>query len=95
MEAEYRTVAHEVAEAVWIRQLLAELHRPIEHATVVYCDNISAVYMASNPVQHQRTKHKEIDIHFVREKVALDEVRVLMFRPALNLKISSPRVSPL
>ena len=76
-EAEYRAVAHAVAEAVWIRQLLAELHRPLERATIVYCDNISAVYMASNPVQHRRTKHIEIDIHFVREKVALGEVRVL------------------
>ena len=76
-EAEYRAVAHAVAEAVWLRQLLVELHRPIERATIVYCDNISAVYMASNPVQHRRTKHIEIDIHFVREKVALGEVRVL------------------
>jgi hypothetical protein len=76
-EAEYRAVAHAVAETVWLRQLLVELHRPIGQATVVYCDNISAVYMSGNPVQHRRTKHIEIDIHFVREKVALGEVRVL------------------
>src|SRR4051812_47421242 len=76
-EAEYRAVAHAVAEAVWLQQLLVELHRPLPRATIVYCDNISAVYMASNPVQHRRTKHIEIDIHFVREKVALGEVRVL------------------
>jgi hypothetical protein len=54
-----------------------ELQRPVEHVTIVYCDNISAVYMASNPVQHRRTKHIEIDIHFVRKNVALGEVRVL------------------
>ena len=77
VESEYRAVAHAVAEAVWLRQLLVELHRPLERATIVYCDNISAVYMASNLVQHGRTKHIEIDIHFVREKVALGEVRVL------------------
>src|SRR4051812_28857804 len=76
-EAEYRSVAHAVAESIWLRQLLAELHRPIERATIVYCDNVSAVYMAANPVHHRRTKHIEIDIHFVREKVALGEVRVL------------------
>jgi hypothetical protein len=76
-EAEYRAVAHAVAETVWLRQLLTELHRPIPQATIVYCDNISAVYMAGNPVQHRRTKHIEIDIHFVREKVALGQVRVL------------------
>jgi hypothetical protein len=76
-EAEYRAVAHAIAETVWLRQLLAELHRPLQQATIVYCDNISAVYMSTNPVQHRRTKHIEIDIHFVREKVALGQVQVL------------------
>jgi hypothetical protein len=76
-EAEYRAVAHTVAETVWLRQLLSELHRPIHQATIIYCDNVSAIYMSSNPVQHRRTKHIEIDIHFVREKVALGQVRVL------------------
>jgi hypothetical protein len=76
-EAEYRAVAHAVAETVWLHQLLTELHRPLQQATIIYCDNILAVYMSSNPVQHRRTKHIEIDIHFVREKVALGQVRVL------------------
>jgi hypothetical protein len=39
--------------------------------TIVYCDNVTAVYMIVNPVHHRRTKHIEIDIHFVSEKVAL------------------------
>jgi hypothetical protein len=72
-EAEY----HAIPKNVWLHQLLSELHCPIEHATIIYCDNISAVYMWSNPVQHHRTKHIEIDIHFVREKVALGQVCVL------------------
>jgi hypothetical protein len=76
-EAEYRAVANGVAEACWLRQLLHELHHPLRRASVVYCDNVSAVYLSSNPVQHQRTKHVEIDLHFVRERVALGEVRVL------------------
>ena len=76
-EAEYRAVANCVAESCWLRQLLTELRRPPTHATVVYCDNVSAVYLSSNPVQHQRTKHVEIDLHFVRDRVALGEARVL------------------
>nr|CAE04695.1 OSJNBb0015D13.14 [Oryza sativa Japonica Group] len=76
-EAEYRAVAHAVAECCWLRQLLQELHAPIASATVVYGDNVSAVYMTANPVHHRRTKHIEIDIHFVREKVALRQVHVL------------------
>ncbi len=77
LEAEYRAVAHAVADTIWIRQLLSELHRPIEQATLVYCDNVSAVYLSTNPVQHQRTKHVEIDLHFIRERVAVGDVRVL------------------
>ncbi|GJU59044.1 ribonuclease H-like domain-containing protein [Tanacetum coccineum] len=77
VEAEYRDVANVVVETVWIRNLLCELHTPLFTATLVYCDNVSAVYMSANPVQHQRTKHIEIDIHFVREFVASGQVRVL------------------
>ena len=66
-----------MAEACWIRQLLGELRRLLTRATLVYCDNISAVYLSTNPVHHQRTKHVEIDIQFVRERVALGAMRVL------------------
>ncbi|GJW75081.1 ribonuclease H-like domain-containing protein [Tanacetum coccineum] len=76
-EAEYRGVANAVVETSWIRNLLRELHTPLFTATLVYCDNVSAVYMSANPVQHQRTKHIEIDIHFVRDKVAAGHVLVL------------------
>ena len=70
-------MANGVAEATWLRQLLLELRHPPRRATLVYCDNISAVYLSSNPVQHQRTKYVEIDLHFVREKVTLGHIRVL------------------
>nr|GFB76390.1 hypothetical protein [Tanacetum cinerariifolium] len=76
-EAEYCGVANAVAETSWIRNLFRELHIPLFIATLVYCDNVSAIYMSVNPVQHQRTKHIEIDIHFVRDKVAAGHVRVL------------------
>ncbi|WVZ93585.1 hypothetical protein U9M48_039553 [Paspalum notatum var. saurae] len=76
-EAEYRAIANGVAEASWLRQLLAELHSPLAKSTLVYCDNVSAVYLSTNPVQHQRTKHVEINLHFVRDRVAIGDVRVL------------------
>ncbi|GJX03548.1 ribonuclease H-like domain-containing protein [Tanacetum coccineum] len=76
-EAEYRGVANVVAETAWLRNLLRELHSLLLKATLVYCDNVSAVYMSANPVQHQRTKHIEIDIHFVRDMVTAGHVRVL------------------
>nr|GEY77285.1 ribonuclease H-like domain-containing protein [Tanacetum cinerariifolium] len=76
-EAEYRGVANAVAETAWVRNLLRELHSPLCTATLVYCDNISAVYLSSNPVQYQRTKHIEIDLHFVRDFFATGHVHVL------------------
>ena len=76
-EAEYRGVANVVSETSWARNLLLELHFPINTAILVYCDNISAVYLSDYPVHHQRTKHIEMDIHFVREKVKRGDVRVL------------------
>ncbi|GKD91482.1 ribonuclease H-like domain-containing protein [Tanacetum coccineum] len=76
-EAEYCGVANAVAETCWLRNLLLELHTPLSFATFVYYDNVSAVYLSCNLVQHQRTKHIEIDIHFVRDLVAAGQVRVL------------------
>lgn len=83
-EAEYRGVANAVAEATWLRNLLSELKFPLPKATIVFYDNVSAVYLSSNPVKHQRTKHVEIDIHFVRERVAIGQVRVLHVPSALQ-----------
>nr|GEV91130.1 putative reverse transcriptase domain-containing protein [Tanacetum cinerariifolium] len=76
-EVEYRGVANVVAETCWFRNLLRELHTPLTSATLVYCDNVSVGYLSCNPVQHQRTNHIEIDIHFVRDLIAASQVRVL------------------
>ncbi|GJT36124.1 ribonuclease H-like domain-containing protein [Tanacetum coccineum] len=77
VEAEYRGVTNAVAEKSWICNLLRELHTPLFTATLVYCDNVNAVYVSANPMQHQRTIHIEIEIHFVCDKVAAGHVRVL------------------
>jgi hypothetical protein len=76
-EVEYRAVANAVAECTWLRQLLSELACSVDKATVVFYDNVSAVYLSANPVHHRRTKHIELDIHLVREKVALSHVQFL------------------
>ena len=70
-------VANGVAEATWLCQLLQKHHSPHRHATLIYFNNINGVYMSSNPVQHQHTKHTEIDLHFVRERVIVGDLRVL------------------
>jgi hypothetical protein len=84
-EAEYRAVANAVADCVWLRQLLGELSVSQPKATGIFCDNVSAVCMSTNPVHHRRTEHIELDIHFVREKVALGEFRVVHVPTAQQL----------
>ncbi|XP_023742978.1 uncharacterized mitochondrial protein AtMg00810-like [Lactuca sativa] len=60
-KAEYRGVANALAETCWIRNLLFELYYIPAKETLVYCDNVSVVYMSSNPVHHKRTEGKIID----------------------------------
>lgn len=76
-EAEYKALADATAEMMWVQKLLAELKVPHPPAARLWCDNIGATYLTANPVFHARTKHIEIDFHFVRERVAqgLLEVR--------------------
>nr|GEW69722.1 retrotransposon protein, putative, unclassified [Tanacetum cinerariifolium] len=90
-EAEYRGVANAVARTCWLRNLLRELYTPLSSVTLVYCDNVSAVYLSCNPVQHQRMKHNEIDIHFVRDLVAAGQVGFFMCFLVISLRIFSPR----
>ena len=52
VEAEYPAMANAVSEITWLCQLLLELHTPPCHAVLVYCDNINAVYVSTDPVQH-------------------------------------------
>nr|GEY10852.1 ribonuclease H-like domain-containing protein [Tanacetum cinerariifolium] len=62
------------AETAWLHNLLRELHFPLSAATLVYYDNVSATYVSANPIQHQQTKHIEIDIHFVCDLVTAGQV---------------------
>lgn len=50
-EAEYKGVANATTKTTWLRNLLFELHLPLRQATIIYCDNISAIYLAKNPIQ--------------------------------------------
>lgn len=68
-EAEYRGLASVTSEVLWLTQLLNDLHVPLLSPTLVYCDNQGAIAIASNPTFHERTKHVEIDCHFVRDKI--------------------------
>nr|GEW91160.1 hypothetical protein [Tanacetum cinerariifolium] len=87
-EAEYRGVANAATETSWLRNLLLELQCALHSATIFYFDNVSALYLSYNLVQHLCTKHIEIDIQFVRD-LLLDKIAFCMFRHV----ISMPRFS--
>ncbi|PKU60622.1 Retrovirus-related Pol polyprotein from transposon TNT 1-94 [Dendrobium catenatum] len=64
-EAEYRALAAATAEVIWHRRLLQELNCSQSDSTPVFCENTSAIALANNPVFHARTKHIEVDCHFI------------------------------
>ena len=69
-------MAHGVCEILWLRILLLDLGLYQSSPLMLYCDNKAAINIANNPVQHDRTKHIEIDRHFIKEK--LDAIIICM-----------------
>jgi hypothetical protein len=65
-----KALANAIAEMMWVQKLLMELRIPHPPAARLWCDNIGATYLSTNSIFHARTKHIEIDFHFVRERVA-------------------------
>jgi hypothetical protein len=75
-EAEYKAIANVTAEIIWLQSLLKELGIYQATPPVLWCDNLGATYLTANPVFHARTKHIEVDFHFVRELVARQALKV-------------------
>jgi hypothetical protein len=75
-EAEYRAMAVTTTEVVWIQALLKEIGYATTTVPSIWCDNLSATFLAANPVFHARTKHIELDYHFIREKLAAKQLSV-------------------
>ena len=64
-EAEYRALADTTSELLWLRWFLKDLGVSTFSATPLYCDNQSAIHIAHNDIFHERTKHIEINCHFI------------------------------
>ncbi|XP_028125342.1 uncharacterized protein LOC114322271 [Camellia sinensis] len=75
-EAEYRALAHTTAELTWILMLLHDLDIPLPTLPILWCDNVSAIALANNPVFHSRSKHIEVDCHFIRDKVLAKQLHL-------------------
>nr|XP_016489332.1 PREDICTED: uncharacterized protein LOC107809250 [Nicotiana tabacum] len=100
-KAEYRALAHTVAELSWLQHLLRDLDIPLSDPPLVLCDNVSALYLYTNPIYHARTKHLEIDFYFIRELVAAGSILVryisidMQLADILTKGLSSHRLSVL
>ena len=69
-------MAQSICQIMWIRQLLMKVGIETSVPAKLWCDNQAAMHIASNPVCHERTKHFEIDCHFVREKIQLGLISI-------------------
>ena len=67
-------MAHTSCELMWIKHLLEELRFVVKLPMTIDCDNQAAIYISSNPMFHERTKHIEVDCHITREKVEDDVI---------------------
>lgn len=68
-EAEFCAIALGVCELLWLEIILKDLKFSVEKPMKLYCDNKSAINIAHNPVQHECTKHMDVDRHFIKEKL--------------------------
>lgn len=75
-EAEYRSIAATAADISWIQSLLHELQHPATSTPLILCDNLSVVLLSANPILHSRTKHFELDLYFVRDKVQQQQLLI-------------------
>lgn len=101
-EAEYKAIADATAELIWLQVLLRELGITLQRSPTLWCDNIGATYLSANPIFHRRSKHVEVDYHFVRERVSSrqldvriistkDQVADIMTKPLPRPSFSSLR----
>ncbi|PKU66248.1 Retrovirus-related Pol polyprotein from transposon TNT 1-94 [Dendrobium catenatum] len=75
-EAEYRSLSAATSDVIWLRRLAEEFDLPQTTPTLIHCGNTSAIALAKNPVFHARTKHIEIDYHFIRQHIASGEISI-------------------
>jgi len=67
-KAQYKGVTIVACEIVWLQKLLSDLGHSMDVPIAIYCDNISSILLANNPVYHVKIKHIEVHYHFIRGK---------------------------
>jgi hypothetical protein len=83
-EAEYYALSEAMKETIWIRHLMEEIDLTLNDPTIVHQDNMSTIAIAVNPIQHQRVKHMDIKVHFLRDHLHKKDA-VLMYCPTEDM----------
>ena len=73
-------MATTTSELVWLTRLVHDFGLTLTAPTLLFCDNQVALHIASNPIFHERTKHIELDCHFVKEQVAVGCLKLMPIR---------------
>lgn len=90
-KAKYRSMAHGICELLWPKMLLAELGFPMKGLTNLFCDNKAVISIAHDIVQHDRTKHVEIDLYFFWITSNQATYAYLSFRQNIKLQMCLPK----
>ena len=73
-EAEYMALLEAVKESIWIQRFLKELERDVEDSDVIMEDNQGTIALSQNPEYHARTKHIDVQYHFIRECIEMGQI---------------------
>lgn len=76
VEAEFRAMTQGICELIWLNIFLKELRVVQKETMKLYCDNKAAISIVYNPVQHSRTKHVEVDRHFINENIESGQISI-------------------
>ena len=68
-KVEFRSVAHGICEILWVKRILDELKVSSPSPIKAYCDNKAVISIGHNPILHDKTKHVELDKHFIKDKI--------------------------
>ena len=82
-EVEYTTATEVVKEALWLRGLISELGK-MQSTISIFCDSSSAIHLCNNPAHHEKTKHIDIKLHFIRHEVSRGEIKMVKIHIDVN-----------
>ena len=84
-ESEYKALTNATCEAVWLRKIIPDLEEEKSGSTCINCDNQSAIKSTHNPICHARSKHIELQYHFIRENIGSNEIDLVFCNTKDNM----------